>query len=100
MPATRASIKSTYMRGGSPGIVFQVKNTDQVVEALAFARSHADLPLAVRSGGHGVSGRSTNDGGIVIDLSRMNTIEVLDESTRRVRNEPGARKRRGERGSV
>ncbi|MFL5659666.1 MAG: FAD-binding oxidoreductase [Ktedonobacteraceae bacterium] len=89
--ASYARVKSTYMRGGSPGIVFQVKNTDQVVEALAFARSHADLPLAVRSGGHGISGRSTNDGGIVIDLSKMNTIEVLDESTRRVRIEPGAR---------
>ncbi|HEV2656106.1 MAG TPA: LLM class flavin-dependent oxidoreductase [Ktedonobacteraceae bacterium] len=86
-----ARVKSTYMRGGSPGIVFQVKKTEQVVEALAFARSHADLPFAVRSGGHGISGRSTNDGGIIIDLSRMNTIAVLDESTRRVRIEPGAR---------
>jgi hypothetical protein len=84
-------VKSTYMRGGSPGLVFQVKDTDDVVEALAFARSHADLPLAIRSGGHGISGRSTNDGGIVINLSRLNTIEVLDQSTRRVRIGPGAR---------
>lgn len=89
--ATYALVKSTYMRGGSPGIVFQVKNTEQVVEALAFARAHPDLQLAVRSGGHCLSGRSTNDGGIVIDLSEMNTIEVLDESTRRVRIGPGAR---------
>ncbi|BCL78852.1 FAD-linked oxidase [Ktedonobacteria bacterium brp13] len=86
-----ARVKSTYMRGGSPGIVFQVKKRDEIVEALAFARSHADLPLAVRSGGHGISGRSTNDGGIVIDLSRINRIEVLDASTRRVHIEPGAR---------
>src|SRR5690606_8390066 len=43
------------------------------------------------SGGHGISGRSTNTGGIVIDLSRMNRIEILDEATRRVRIEPGAR---------
>jgi Luciferase-like monooxygenase/FAD binding domain/Berberine and berberine like len=89
--ASYTRVKSTYFRGGSPGIVFQVKNTDQVVEALAFARAYPDLPHAVRSGGHGISGRSTNDGGIVIDLSKMNTIEVLDESTRRVRIEPGAR---------
>jgi hypothetical protein len=86
-----ARVKSTYMRGGSPGIIFQVKNTAEVSESLAFARSHADLPLAVRSGGHGISGRSTNHGGIVIDLSRLNRIEVLDKSTRRVRIEPGAR---------
>jgi hypothetical protein len=86
-----AHVKSTYLRGGSPGIVFQVKNTDQIIDALAFARLHADLPLAVRSGGHGISGRSTNDGGIVIDLSKRNTITVLDTSTRRVRIEAGAR---------
>ena len=86
-----ARVKSTYFRGGSPGIVFQVKNTEQVVEALAFARARPQLPLSIRSGGHGLSGRSTNDGGIVIDLSRLNRIEVLNESTRRVRIEPGAR---------
>jgi len=84
-------VKSTFFRGGAPGIVFQVNNTEQVVEALAFVRSHPHLPLGIRSGGHGISGRSTNDGGIVIDLSRMNKIEILDESTRRVRIEPGAR---------
>ena len=84
-------VKSTYFRGGSPGIVFHVKNSGQVVEALAFARTHPRLPLSIRSGGHGLSGRSTNDGGIVINLSKLNRIEVLDASTRRVRIEPGAR---------
>lgn len=84
-------VKSTYLRGGAPGIVFQVRNTAEVVEALAFARTHAHLPLSIRSGGHGISGRSTNDGGIVINLSKLNAIEVLDETTHRVRVEPGAR---------
>jgi FAD/FMN-containing dehydrogenase len=86
-----ARVKSTYMRGGSPGIVFQVKNTEQVSEALAFARAHPHLPLSIRSGGHGISGRSTNNGGIVIDLKKLNRIEVIDPATRRVRIEPGAR---------
>jgi hypothetical protein len=86
-----ARVRSTYMRGGSPGLVLRPGSTDEVVEALAFARAHPDLPMAVRSGGHGISGRSTNDGGIVIDLSRLNTIEVLDRATRRVRIGPGAR---------
>ncbi|HEY0258375.1 MAG TPA: LLM class flavin-dependent oxidoreductase [Lacisediminihabitans sp.] len=85
-----ARVKSTYLRGGTPGLVLRVRSVDEVVEALAFARSQ-HVALAVRSGGHGVSGRSTNDGGIVIDLSRLNTIEVLDEATRRVRIGPGAR---------
>ncbi|MCC6455781.1 MAG: LLM class flavin-dependent oxidoreductase [Caldilineaceae bacterium] len=84
-------VKSTYLRGGSPGIVFLVQNRDEVVDALAFARAHPHLPLSIRSGGHGISGRSTNEGGIVINLSKMNAIEVLDQATRRVRIEPGAR---------
>ena len=66
-----ARVKSTYMRGGSPGLVLQPTTADEVVEALAFARENPTVPLGVRSGGHGISGRSTNDGGIVIDLSRM-----------------------------
>jgi alkanesulfonate monooxygenase SsuD/methylene tetrahydromethanopterin reductase-like flavin-dependent oxidoreductase (luciferase family) len=85
-----ARVRSTYMRGGSPGLVLRVSSQAQVVDALAFARAQA-VPLAVRSGGHGISGRSTNDGGIVIDLAGLNTIEVLDEATRRVRIGPGAR---------
>ncbi|WP_454051348.1 LLM class flavin-dependent oxidoreductase [Cellulomonas sp. Marseille-Q8402] len=85
-----AAVRSTYMRGGRPGLVLRPADTAQVVEALAFARAQ-DVPLAIRSGGHGISGRSTNDGGVVLDLSRMHAIEVLDVATRRVRIEPGAR---------
>ncbi|WP_127791841.1 LLM class flavin-dependent oxidoreductase [Agromyces sp. LHK192] len=84
-------VSSTYMRGGSPGIVLQPTSTAEVVDAVAFARDHAHLPLSLRSGGHGISGRSTNDGGLVIDLSRLNRMEVLDEASRLVRIEPGAR---------
>ncbi|WP_166875606.1 LLM class flavin-dependent oxidoreductase [Salinibacterium sp. ZJ450] len=84
-------LRSTYMRGGAPGLVLAARNTTDVVAALAFAREHAHLPLSLRSGGHGISGRSTNDGGIVITLAAMNRIEVLDESSRRVRIGPGAR---------
>jgi alkanesulfonate monooxygenase SsuD/methylene tetrahydromethanopterin reductase-like flavin-dependent oxidoreductase (luciferase family)/FAD/FMN-containing dehydrogenase len=83
-------VRSTYLRGGAPGLVIQVKSADQVPAALAFARSQP-VPLAIRSGGHGISGRSTNDGGIVIDLSKLTAIEILDQETRRVRIEPGAR---------
>ncbi|MGO1317772.1 MAG: LLM class flavin-dependent oxidoreductase, partial [Cellulomonadaceae bacterium] len=85
-----AAVHSTYMRGGSPGLVLQPRTTAEVVDALAYARAQP-VPLAVRSAGHGISGRSTNDGGVVIDLSRMNRIEVVDPATRLVRVEPGAR---------
>lgn len=84
-------VRNNYMRGGAPGIVLRPATVEQVVDAVGFARAHPDVPLGVRSGGHGVSGRSTNDGGIVIDLGRLNSIEVLDESKRLVRIGPGAR---------
>lgn len=86
-----ARVRSNYLRGGAPGIVFRVENVDEVVEALAFARRHPELPLGIRSGGHGISGRSTNNGGIVIDLGKLNKIDVLDKDKRLVRIEPGAR---------
>lgn len=85
-----ARVRNTYMRGGSPGLVLQVRSPEQVAEALAFARAQS-VPLGTRSGGHGISGRSTNDGGIIIDLSKMNTVEVLDEGSRRFRADAGAR---------
>ncbi|MDL5485555.1 LLM class flavin-dependent oxidoreductase [Microbacterium wangruii] len=85
------TVRSTYMRGGAPGLVLRPRDVGEVAEALAFARRHRHLPLGIRSAGHGISGRSTNDGGIVIDLGALSRIEVLDEATRRVRIEPGAR---------
>lgn len=84
-------VRSTYARGGSPGLVLRPQTVDEVVDAVAFARRHTDLPLGLRSGGHGISGRSTNDGGLVIDLGALDDVEVLDEATRRVRVGPGAR---------
>lgn len=85
-----AGVRSNYLRGGAPGLVLRPRTTAEVVDALGYARRH-DVALGVRSGGHGVSGRSTNDGGIVIDLAALNGIEVLDPATRRVRIGPGAR---------
>jgi alkanesulfonate monooxygenase SsuD/methylene tetrahydromethanopterin reductase-like flavin-dependent oxidoreductase (luciferase family) len=89
--ADHRRMSSAYMRGGSPGLVLRPGTVDEVVAAVAFAGANREVPLGVRSGGHGISGRSTNDGGIVIDLKRLNEIDVLDQSTRRVRIGPGAR---------
>ncbi len=86
-----ARVRSTYLRGGAPGLVLRPRTVDEVVQAVAFAREHRHLPLGVRSAGHGISGRSTNDGGLVIDVSALDAIEVLDEERRLVRVGPGAR---------
>jgi alkanesulfonate monooxygenase SsuD/methylene tetrahydromethanopterin reductase-like flavin-dependent oxidoreductase (luciferase family)/FAD/FMN-containing dehydrogenase len=85
-----ARVRSTYLRTGSPGLVIRPGDVGEVAAALAFARDQ-DVPLSVRSGGHGISGRSTNDGGVVIDLGALRAIEVLDPASGRVRLGPGAR---------
>ncbi|MEV8611442.1 LLM class flavin-dependent oxidoreductase [Amycolatopsis sp. NPDC051373] len=83
-------VRHTYVRTGSPSLVVRARSTQDVVDTLAFARKQ-NLTLAVRSGGHGISGRSTLDRGVVLDLGRMNSVEVLDRAKRLVRLEPGAR---------
>ncbi|GAA4572213.1 LLM class flavin-dependent oxidoreductase [Planotetraspora kaengkrachanensis] len=91
-PGDRAydGVRHTYIRTGSPALVIQAENAGDVAAALGYARGQ-NVEISVRSGGHGISGRSTNDGGVVIDLSKMNSVEVLDRAARRIRVEPGAR---------
>ena len=89
--AAYRQVRSTYLRQGAPGVVLRPADVEQVSQALAFAQRHPGAPLGIRSGGHGFSGRSTNDGGIVIDLQALDSIEVLDEERRLVRIGAGAR---------
>jgi FAD/FMN-containing dehydrogenase len=63
--------------------------TDDVVEAVRFARRH-QLALTVRGGGHGVAGNCVRDGALLIDLSGMNAITV-DPAGRIARTEGGVR---------
>jgi FAD/FMN-containing dehydrogenase len=58
-----------------PAAVVYCVECDDVVAAVQFARSRS-LLVAVRAGGHNISGASVCDGGLVIDLSRMKHIEV------------------------
>jgi alkanesulfonate monooxygenase SsuD/methylene tetrahydromethanopterin reductase-like flavin-dependent oxidoreductase (luciferase family)/FAD/FMN-containing dehydrogenase len=83
-------VRSTYIRRGSPGLVIRAQDADDVAAALAYAREQP-VPFAIRSGGHGIGGRSTNDGGIVLDVGALDGIELLDRATGRVRLGPGAR---------
>ena len=58
-----------------PGIIARCSGVADVVTAVNFAREN-ELLVAVRGGGHNVSGRALCDGGIVIDLSGMKGIRV------------------------
>ena len=70
-----------------PAIIARCANASQVVDAIALARSQ-NLEIAVRGGGHNVSGRATCDRGMMIDLSPMKGISV-DPGARTARVEPG-----------
>jgi FAD/FMN-containing dehydrogenase len=83
-------LRSTYTRVHSPELILVPENAQEVAAAVVFAAA-SELPVSVRSGGHGLSGRSSNDGGIVLDLSALDAIEVIDRDARMVRIEPGAR---------
>lgn len=72
-----ADVRHNYLRSGRPGLVLLPSTPAEVADALGYARAQ-DVPLGVRSGGHGVSGRSTNDGGVVIDLRGLSAIEQLE----------------------
>ncbi|MFF5053850.1 FAD-binding oxidoreductase [Micromonospora sp. NPDC000663] len=85
-----AQLRSTYTTTASPAAVLLPKTTAQVADAIRYAREQR-LPIAVRSGGHGLSGVSSNNGGLVIDLSMLNRVRVLDGRAGLVRVEAGAR---------
>lgn len=85
-----ARYTSSYLRGGAPGLVLRPRTVAEVQEAVAVAARHRDVPLGILSAGHGISGRSLNDGGLVIDVSALNAVEVLDPATGHVRVGPGS----------
>lgn len=72
-----------------PALIARCTCVDDVVAAIAFARTQG-LGVSVRSAGHHVAGSAVLDGGLVIDVSAMNTVTV-DPATRTVRAEGGAR---------
>jgi FAD/FMN-containing dehydrogenase len=85
-----AALRSTYTTVARPAAVLLPESAAEVTVALRHAREQG-LPIAVRSGGHGLTGASSNNGGVVIDLSAMNRVELLDGQSRRVRVQAGAR---------
>ncbi|PKV84945.1 FAD-binding oxidoreductase [Streptomyces sp. TLI_146] len=58
-----------------PAVIAQCESDADVVTAVRFGRE-LDLKIAVRGGGHSVSGQALNDNGLVIDLRRMHEVTV------------------------
>jgi FAD/FMN-containing dehydrogenase len=71
-----------------PALIVRCAGAPDVARALEFAQNQ-NLPWAVRGGGHNRAGFSVCDGGVVIDLSAMNRVEV-DAGRRVARAQAGA----------
>ena len=58
-----------------PAVIVRCLGTADVATAFEFARTN-ELEVAVRGGGHNPAGHCVLDGGLVIDLSLMRTVDV------------------------
>jgi len=71
-----------------PALIVRCAGVSDVLQCVRFARSH-QVPVAVRGGGHNVAGYAMCNGGMVIDLARMRSVQV-DPVRRTARAEGGA----------
>jgi FAD/FMN-containing dehydrogenase len=71
-----------------PRLIVQAAGIGDITPVIALARE-TGLPLAIRGGGHNVAGNGTVDDGILLDMGRLNTVEV-DPDARLVRVGAGA----------
>ncbi len=58
-----------------PVAIARVADADDVARVIAFARD-TGIELAVRDGGHSPAAHSTSDGGIVLDVGELTTLEI------------------------
>jgi len=74
----RSTPFNTRFAGTTPGGVVSVATADEVQRAIRWARD-VNVPIVARGGGHSFGGYSVNTG-LVIDLSRMNTVTADADS--------------------
>ena len=75
-----ASVREAYnaMHGGQPALTIRCTGAADVSHGVRFARDHG-MALAVRGGGHSIAGLSAIDGGLLLDLSPMDGVQVDPE---------------------
>jgi FAD/FMN-containing dehydrogenase len=72
--ATARQLYNTRFDGLRPAAVAFVSGEDDIRECLSYARAHR-VPVSVRSGGHSYAGWSSGNGRLVIDVSKLDTVE-------------------------
>jgi hypothetical protein len=83
------AVSGSVLVPGSPAYVLRPGSVADVQAGVRFAVD-TGLKLAVRGGGHAFAGFATNAGGVVIDLSRLATVDVIDKERHLVRIGGGA----------
>ncbi|WP_214414307.1 FAD-binding oxidoreductase [Sphaerisporangium fuscum] len=84
-----ASAAHAMLASGSPAYVLRPSGVVDVQAGVRFA-VETGRSLSVRGGGHAFPGFGTNDDGIVIDLRRLASVEVIDKDRHLVRISGGA----------
>jgi len=69
-----------------PLVIAQCKTINGIAAAVKYGKENK-LAISIKSGGHCFEGFSSNDNGLVINLSSMKKVEFLDDNTLRI--EPG-----------
>jgi FAD/FMN-containing dehydrogenase len=65
-----------------PAVIVRPADADDVARVVSLTRE-SGLELAVRSGGHSAAGHGVSEGGIVLDLSLIRSIEIDPTNGRR-----------------
>ncbi len=71
-----------------PAIIIRAAGTSDIVRAVDFGRSK-NLLTSIRGGGHNIAGTAVGEGGLMVDLSAMRSVQV-DPQGRRAMVEAGA----------
>lgn len=71
-----------------PAIIAQARGVDDVKRTVDFARENG-LLLSVKGGGHNIAGNAVCEGGLMLDLSAMKSVQI-DTEKQRAHVGPGA----------
>jgi FAD/FMN-containing dehydrogenase len=75
--------RTTIAGTAEPAVVLRPTTPEEVAASLRHARAEG-LPVAIRSGGHNPLGFGNIDGGVVLDLSRLDRVELLGDGRVRI----------------
>ena len=75
--------RTTIVGTAEPAVVLRPTTPEEVAASIQHARAEG-LPLAVRSGGHNALGFGNSDGGVVLDVSRLDRVELLGDDRVRI----------------